>query len=355
MVGINIISVVILLGVLIFVHELGHFLVAKYSGVGVLKFSLGFGPRLVGKKIGETDYFISLIPLGGYVKLLGESADDEISKNEERRSFLKQHVLKKIGIVAAGPVFNFLFAIIVFAIIYMIGIPVLTSEIGGVQDGSPAFKAGIKKGDIISVIDGKDISNWAELADIIVNSEGKELQITINRDNKIKDLRLKAELVKSKNIFGEEIDLYKLGISASPNTIIERLNPFEAFWAGIGQTWYITKITLISVVKMVEGKLSPKTLGGPILIAQMAGARVQEGIIPFVFFMALLSINLGIINLLPIPILDGGHLLFYIIELISGREVNVKWREMAQQIGFVLLVMLMILVFYNDILRIFNK
>jgi len=355
LVGINIISVVILLGVLIFVHELGHFLVAKYSGVGVLKFSLGFGPRLVGKKIGETDYFISLIPLGGYVKLLGESADDEISKNEERRSFLKQHVLKKIGIVAAGPVFNFLFAIIVFAIIYMIGIPVLTSEIGGVQDGSPAFKAGIKKGDIISVIDGKDISNWAELADIIVNSEGKELQITINRDNKIKDLRLKAELVKSKNIFGEEIDLYKLGISASPNTIIERLNPFEAFWAGIGQTWYITKITLISVVKMVEGKLSPKTLGGPILIAQMAGARVQEGIIPFVFFMALLSINLGIINLLPIPILDGGHLLFYIIELISGREVNVKWREMAQQIGFVLLVMLMILVFYNDILRIFNK
>jgi len=355
LIGINIVSVIILLGILIFVHELGHFLAAKYSGVGVLKFSLGFGPRLVGKKIGETDYFISMIPLGGYVKLLGESSDDEISNDDEKRSFLKQHVLKKIGIVAAGPLFNFLFAIIVFAIIYMIGIPVLTSEIGSVQDGSPAFRGGIKKGDVILAINKKDVSIWAELAGVIVNSEGKELQITINRDNKIKDLRLKAELVQSKNIFGEEIDSYKLGISASSNTIIERLNPFEAFWAGIGQTWYITKITLISVVKMVEGKLSPKTLGGPILIAQMAGARVQEGVIPFVFFMALLSINLGIINLLPIPVLDGGHLLFFIIELISRREVNVKWREMAQQIGFVLLVMLMVLVFYNDIVRIFDK
>ncbi|GAJ00553.1 unnamed protein product, partial [marine sediment metagenome] len=270
-----------------------------------------FGPRLVGKKIGETDYFISMIPLGGYVKLLGESSDDELSNDDEKRSFLKQHALKKIGIVAAGPLFNFLFAIIVFAIIYMIGIPVLTSEIGSVQDGSPAFRGGIKKGDVILAINKKDVSIWAELAGIIVNSEGKELQITINRDNKIKDLRLKAELVQSKNIFGEEIDSYKLGISASSNTIIERLNPFEAFWAGIGQTWYITKITLISVVKMVEGKLSPKTLGGPILIAQMAGARVQEGVMPFVFFMALLSINLGIINLLPIPILDGRHLLFF--------------------------------------------
>lgn len=355
MVSINIISVIILLGILVFVHELGHFLVAKCSGVGVLKFSLGFGPKLVGKKIGETEYIISMIPLGGYVKLLGESADDEISEYDEKRSFLKQHVLKKIGIVAAGPVFNFLFAIIVFAIIYMVGIPVLTSEVGDVQKGSPAFEAGIKGGDIILAIDGEDISHWAELAGIIVNSKGQELKIRIDRNNKIKDLRLRAKLVKSKNIFDEEIDSYKIGVSASSNTVIERLNPFSAFGSGIEQTWFITKITLISIVKMVKGELSAKTLGGPILIAQMAGARVQEGIVPFIFFMALLSINLGIINLLPVPLLDGGHLLFFIIELISGKEVNVKWREMAQQIGFALLVMLMMFVFYNDIIRIFDK
>lgn len=328
---------------------------AKWAGVGVLKFSLGFGPRLVGKKIGETEYIISMIPLGGYVKLLGESPDDKLSEDDEKRSFLRQHVLRRIGIVAAGPVFNFLFAIMVFAIVYMIGVPVLTPEVGDVQKGTPAFQAGIKAGDIILAINGEDISHWGELAGIIVNSEGRELEIRVERNRKIENFRLKAELIRSENIFGEKIDLYKIGIKASSHTIIERLNPFSALWAGIEQTWYITKITMISIVKMVEGKLSARTLGGPILIAQMAGARAQEGIIPFIFFMALLSINLGIINLFPVPLLDGGHLLFFIIELISGREVNVKWREMAQQIGFALLIMLMIFVFYNDIVRIFGK
>ena len=355
MVSINIISVIILLGVLVFVHELGHFLMAKWAGVGVLKFSLGFGPKLVGKKIGETEYIISMIPLGGYVKLLGESPDDQLSEDDEKRAFLKQHVLRRIGIVAAGPVFNFLFAIMVFAIVYMIGIPVLTTEVGDIQKGSPAFQAGLKGGDIILAINGEDVSDWGELAGIIVNSEGRELEIKVERNRKIEDFRLKAELIRSENIFGEKVDSYKIGIKASSHTIIERLNPFSALWAGIEQTWYITKITLISIVKMVEGKLSVKTLGGPILIAQMAGARAQEGIVPFIFFMALLSINLGIINLFPVPLLDGGHLLFFIIELISGREVNVKWREMAQQIGFALLIMLMIFVFYNDIVRIFGQ
>lgn len=356
MVSVNVISVIILLGILVFVHELGHFLMAKWSGVGVLKFSLGFGPKLVGKKIGETEYIISMIPLGGYVKLLGESPDDQLSEDDERRSFLRQHVLRRIGIVAAGPIFNFFFAIIVFAIVYMIGVPVLTTEVGDVQKGSPAFQAGIKEGDIILAINGENVSHWGELAGVIADSGGQELEIRVERNKKIKDIGLKAELVKSENIFGEEIDSYKIGIMASSHTVIERrLNPFSALWAGIEQTWYITKITLISIVKMVEGKLSAKTLGGPILIAQMAGARAQEGIIPFIFFMALLSINLGIINLFPVPLLDGGHLLFFVIELISGREVNVKWREMAQQIGFALLVMLMIFVFYNDIVRIFGK
>jgi site-2 protease. Metallo peptidase. MEROPS family M50B len=353
--GINIISVIILLGVLIFVHELGHFLVAKYSGVGVLKFSLGFGPRLAGKKIGETEYLLSLIPLGGYVKLLGESDDDEIPEEDERRSFLKQHALKKIGIVVAGPGFNFLFAIVVFSLIYMIGVPVLTSEVGGVQEGSAAFEAGIQKKDVILSINGRKVSGWSTIADIVSKSDGGKLRITIERNNNVKDIYVSPQLVKVKNVFGEDIDIYRIGISASSQTVIERQNPFMAIGSGVEQTWYITKLTLISVVKMIKRELSPKALGGPIMIAQLTGTYAREGMIPFLFFMALLSVNLGILNLLPIPVLDGGHLLFYMIELVTRREVNVKWREMAQQAGIALLIMLMIFVFYNDIVRIIGK
>lgn len=352
MIGISIVSVIILLGVLIFAHEVGHFLVAKYSGVGVLKFSLGFGPRLIGKKVGETEYLISLIPLGGYVKLLGESEGEELSEADAKRSFLKQPVSKRIAIVAAGPIFNFLLAIVIFTIVYMVGVPTLTNQIGGVQEGSAAIEAGIMEGDIIAAIDGKEITRWEKLAEIISKSDGRELRITIKRDDQISEVVLKPRLTKTKNIFGEEIESYKVGISpSSQHTEIERMNPFMAFWTSLKQTWFISKLTVVSIIKIFEGVVSPKTLGGPILIAQIAGAQVKEGIIPFVLFMALLSINLAILNLFPIPILDGGHLLFYLVEIVTGREVNIKWREMAQQIGFVMLIILMIFVFIMDIER----
>ncbi len=352
MIGISIISVIILLGVLIFAHELGHFLVAKYAGVGVLKFSLGFGPRLIGKKIGETEYLISLIPLGGYVKLLGESEDDELSEEDAKRSFLKQTVAKRIAIVAAGPVFNFILAILIFTIVYMSGVPVLTSRVGGVQESTPAYGAGIREGDVIIAIDGKEISRWDKLAEIISRSDGRELSITIKRNDQTKNVLLRPKLLKSQNIFGEEVESYKMGVSPSPQHIeIERMNPLLAFWTGLKQTWFISKLTVLSVVKIFEGVVSPRTLGGPILIAQIAGAQVKEGIVPFIMFMALLSINLAILNLFPIPILDGGHLLFYLIEVITGKEINIKWREKAQQIGFVLLIILMIFIFIMDIER----
>jgi len=353
-VGVNIVSVVILLGVLIFVHELGHFLLAKSLGVGVLKFSLGFGPKLIGRKIGETEYMISLIPLGGYVKLLGESDTDDVLPQDERRSFVKQHVLKKIAIVVAGPLFNFLFAILAFAVIFMVGVPSLTTEIGSVQPGSPAEVAGIRAGDNVQSIDGKGVARWSDLAEIIAKSGGKELTLKLNRDGSMQDVRLKPEAVKAKNLFGEDVDSWKIGVGSSKNTFIDRQNPILAIWMGIEQTWNITELTLVSIVKMVQGIVSPDSLGGPILIAQMAGAHVKKGIMNFVFFMALLSINLAVLNLFPIPVLDGGHLLFFLIELVTGKEVNIKWRERAQQVGFFILVMLMIFVFYNDIMRIFG-
>jgi regulator of sigma E protease len=354
-VGVNIVSVVILLGVLIFVHELGHFLLAKSLGVGVLKFSLGFGPRLFGRKVGETDYMISLVPLGGYVKLLGESDTDDVLPQDEKRSFVKQHVLKKIAIVVAGPLFNFLFAILAFAVIFMVGVPNLTTDIGTVQPGSPAEVAGIRTGDAVVSIEGKEVTRWSDLAEIITKSGGRELVLRVKRDGALQELRVKPESIKTKNIFGEDVDSWKIGVGASKNTFIERQNPIRATWSGIEQTWAITELTFVSIVKMVQGVVSPDSLGGPILIAQMAGANVKKGILNFVFFMALLSINLGVLNLFPIPVLDGGHLLFFLIELVTGKEVNIKWRERAQQAGFFILVMLMIFVFYNDIMRIFSE
>ncbi len=353
-VGINIVSVIILLGVLIFVHELGHFLLAKSLGVGVLKFSLGFGPRLIGRKVGETEYMISLIPLGGYVKLLGESETDEVQPQDQKRSFVKQHVTRKISIVVAGPLFNFLFAVLAFALIYMVGVPYLTTDIGSVQPGSPAESAGIRPGDTVLSIDGKEVTRWTDLAEIITTGGGRELIVKVNRDGAPQELRVKPEVAKGKNIFGEDVDSWKIGVGASKNTFIERQNPIRALWSGMEQTWTITELTFVSVVKMVQGVVSPESLGGPILIAQMAGANVKKGIMNFVFFMALLSINLGVLNLFPIPVLDGGHLLFFLIELVTGKEVNIKWRERAQQLGFFILVMLMIFVFYNDIMRIFG-
>ena len=349
--GINIVSVVVLLGVLIFAHELGHFLMAKRSGVGVLKFSLGFGPKVIGKKIGETEYLLSLIPLGGYVKLLGEGPGEELSAEDEKRSFLKQPVLKRIGIVAAGPFFNVLLALLIFTIINMIGLPVLTAEIGALQADSAAQSAGLQVGDKVIDVDGNTVKKWDELSEIISQSNGRALRITVHREGVPREITVTPRLMKGTNVFGETVETYKIGISPTPHTVVERLNPFSAFGTGLRQTWMISKLTVISIVKMFQGVVSPKTLGGPILIAQIAGAQVREGIVPFILFMALLSINLAILNLLPVPVLDGGHLLFYLIELATGHEVNLRWREMAQQIGFVLLVLLMIFVFALDIGR----
>ncbi|HON98842.1 MAG TPA: RIP metalloprotease RseP [Syntrophales bacterium] len=351
MIGVNIVSVIILLGILIFAHELGHFLMAKYFRVGVLKFSLGFGRKLVGRKVGETEYLISLIPLGGYVKLLGESETEELSAEERRRSFMEQSVWRRMAIVAAGPAFNFLLALIVFFIVNMVGVPVLSNVVGTVMPGSAAQEAGLVAGDVIEAVDGVNVSRWDEMAERIARSEGKTLRLTVLRADKRVELAVTPRPVSGRNIFGEEVKVYKIGIGPSPKTVVVRQNPAQAAYGAVKQTWVITKLTVMSIVKILEGVLSPRNLGGPILIAQMAGAQVKEGIIPFILFMAVLSINLGVLNLLPIPILDGGHLFFYAVEALRGRPVSLRWRERAQQVGFVILVLLMIFVFAMDIDR----
>lgn len=348
---ITLISFIILLGVLIFVHELGHFLAARMAGVGVLKFSLGFGPKLFGKKIGETEYVLSAIPLGGFVKLMGEGGNEELSPEDEKRSFSKQSVWKRILIVLAGPGFNFLLAVIIFIFVLMYGLPSLTSEIGEVKQDSAAYEAGILKGDQIIAINGEEVAFWEDIRAIIGESKGKPMEVIVKRGEEEKRFSVQPRLSKSKNIFGEDVPAYLIGISPSEKTVIERRNPWDAILSAFYKTWEISKLTVISVVKIFEGVISPKTLGGPIFIAQVAGAQVKEGIVPFILFMAILSINLGVINLFPIPVLDGGHILFYLIEIVIRREVSVKVREWSQQIGFVILLMLMLFVIFIDIER----
>ena len=245
----------------------------------------------------------------------------------------------------------FIFLLVIFVIIFMYGVPSMTTEIGEIQKDSAAYEAGLASGDKIISIDGKTIQRWEELRPVIAEGKGKETEIIIERKTEKKRFLIKPKASKSKNVFGEEVAAYLIGVSPAGKTIIEKKNPWEAVIAAGDKTWEISRLTVLAVVKMVEGTISPRTLGGPIFIAQVAGAQVKEGIIPFILFMALLSINLGVINLFPIPVLDGGHLMFYAIEMVIRREISTKVKEIAQQAGFVILALLMFFVIMIDIER----
>jgi len=349
----TIFATVVVLGVLIFFHELGHFLVAKYYKVGVLKFSLGFGPAIVSKKLGETEYCISAIPLGGYVKLLGESSNEDVPDDKLDASFSSQPVGKRAAIVAAGPIANFLLAIVFFSFVFAVsGIPHLSTEIGAVSKGSPAEKAGLKPGDKVVEVNGHSVSEWEEMSELIKKSDGKSIVITVERGKKLIQVSVVPEISKVKNIFGEEIERPLIGVTASQKVVIKRVNPLFAVYYGVEQTWTLTKLFVMTVVKMIERVVPAKTLGGPIFIAQLAGQQARQGIMNLIYFIGLISVNLAILNLLPVPVLDGGHLAFFAFEAITGKPVSMEKREIAQQVGLFLLIILMVFVFYNDISRI---
>ncbi|MFZ2950723.1 MAG: RIP metalloprotease RseP [Desulfuromonadaceae bacterium] len=374
----TVVYAIIVLGILIFVHELGHFLLAKLMGVSVEKFSLGFGPKLFGKKIGETEYLLSAFPLGGYVKMFGEGGfieggeshhppegEDarpdtasepvlrELTDDEKTRSFAHKPVLARIAIVMAGPVFNLLFAWLIFIVLCMIGVPTVTTKIGEALKDKPAAKAGMQKGDVITAINSKQIKRWDQIAEGVAASKGGPLTLTVKREAADLTFTITPEPRISKNLFGEKINGYAIGVASAGEIVTEYFNPVQAVIKGTEQTWKVIDLTIMSLVKMVQRVVPMDSVGGPIMIAKMAGEQASAGGASFLAFMALLSINLGILNLLPVPVLDGGHLLFYFMELIFRRPVPQKIREYAQQIGMVLLLGLMVLAFYNDIIRYF--
>ncbi|MBI5409939.1 MAG: RIP metalloprotease RseP [Nitrospirae bacterium] len=351
---------VIFFGVLIFFHELGHFILAKLVNVKVLKFSLGFGPKLIGRKIGETEYLISAIPLGGYVKPLGEEAGEEIAEEDRPRAFNSQPVWKRAAIVIAGPVFNILLAFIIFLVFLSVKLPVaipklesMTATIEGVTDGSPAMKAGLKRDDTIVEINGKSVMDWNEMAEIFSKHPGNELTLKVKRGDEVMDMHITPEPVAAKDESGQEITVGRIGISKKLDaTIIQSESIFSAPFKALEAVYGWCALTIDVVVKLLTGGVSAKQVGGPILIVDAAAKAASVGAFTYFNFIAIISINLAILNLLPIPVLDGGHIMFFGIEALRGRPLSDKIITAANKVGMALLLMLIAFVFYNDIIRI---
>lgn len=354
----TIISTIFVLGILIFFHELGHFLTAKKLGVKVDKFSMGMGPKIFGFVRGETEYLISAIPMGGYVKMAGEELEEEASKDttpvptaEDARMFYNQTVGKRVLITLAGSLMNYVFGLIVFVIIFMAGVPTLTSKIGSIQENSPAAEAGIKAGDKITAIDNLPIWKWEEMAKIIQDSAGKKLLFTIDRDGGKIELEIIPRIEERTNVFMEKVKVGMIGIGSSSDFVKEHFGPIQSIKKGTEEAFSISWNIIKGIYFMATRKIKAD-IAGPVGIIRITGEQAKQGFLNLLFFAALLSINLGLINLLPIPPLDGGMSLFFLIEKIKGSPIKVKYRLITQQIGWALLILLLFFATYNDILRI---
>jgi len=351
----GILVAILLLGVLIFVHELGHFLVAKAFGVGVERFSIGFGPKLWCVKKGETEYALSLVPLGGYVKLVGEDPEEEVPPEKSEASFHGKPLYVRAAVVGAGPLFNILFAFVVMTGIYLWGVPVLEPVLGRVMPNSPAQTAGLMPGDRIVLIQGKHVDSWEAMAKLVQRSPGKPLKLVVERKGNRIELVVVPKPEEVRTIFGEKRIVGKIGVVAAGVYRVERANPVKALLRGFAYTYRMVYLTIVGIIKILQRVVPAKSVGGPILIVQMASQQVKAGMVSFFTFMAFISINLGVINLFPIPILDGGHLLFFGIEAVRRKPLSTRTRELAQQLGLIIIIVIMALAFYNDIMRLLGK
>lgn len=372
----TIIAAVIVLGGLIFFHELGHFLVARALGMGVSTFSLGFGPKLLTWRPGKTEYALSLVPLGGYVALVGENEGDGNNDLPDgfthEESFSSRPAWQRLLVVAAGPVFNILLAwLLCWIMAYGWGMGVLLPHVGKVDANSPAAVAGVRPGDTILRVNGAPVQEWQDMAEAIGNSGGAPLQLMISRprtamengigvtnlsgvvskDAQVLQLTVKPALSVRKTIFGEQEQAWLVGITASGNVRRVELDFFAAAGEGLTQTGRLLDLTWQSFVKLAQRVIPADQVGGPIMIAQMVGQQAEQGLAGLLGLAALISINLGVLNLLPIPVLDGGQLLFFLLEIIFRRPVPVPVQTWAMRFGVALLATLMIFATYNDIMR----
>ncbi len=352
---ITVLSALFVLSLLIIAHEWGHFLAARLLGVRVLIFSVGFGPKLFGVMRGETEFRVSAVPLGGYVKLLGEG-DEDFSPADRPFAFSERPLWQKAFIVAAGPVFNLLLAWVIFTAFFLVkGKPVVLPEVGQVVKGSPAEKAGLAPKDLILEVNGKKVNDWETLTKLIRESGAERLTLKVRRGDRVLELVVRPQVREIKDIFGETKKVPVIGIVASGKIVTERIPPWSAFWWGLEKTFSVFAVTVKALIKLIERAIPLSSVGGPLLIAQMAGEQAKQGFMALLLFSGILSVNLAIINLLPIPMLDGGHLFLYAIEGIRGRPLSPKTRERIQKVGLAFIIALSVLVFYNDLLRILPR
>lgn len=350
---ISIIAVIAVFSIVIISHELGHFLMAKKMGVRVEIFSIGFGPKIWSIKKGETEYTISAIPLGGYVKMAGEEPGEERTGAEWE--FYSKPIYKRFNIVVAGSVVNYIIGFLLFCLVFMIGAPVPTSRIGRVLEGYPAEKVGLKENDKIVKIDGEEVKYWEEVLSILHNKkEGNITTLSVNRDGKQLTFVVRGKSEEQKDIFGKPIRVTLIGIAYSDETEYVKYGLFKSIEIGARTTWNITSLTYQSIWGMLTGAVSIKAVGGPIMIATVTGKAARMGIGHLLRISALISISLGIINLLPFPVLDGGYVLFLGIEKLRGRPLDKKVQEVVQKIALILLITFVLVVSWNDVLRFFK-
>lgn len=349
------VAFLVALAVLVFVHELGHFVTARRLGVKVLRFSIGFGPVIWRRQRGETELALSAIPLGGYVKMLGEDADGdgEVAATDVHRAFNKQTPLRRAAIIFAGPFTNFLFAFLVYVLVFgFVGTPLPSKEprLGGVSASTPADRAGLEAGDLVVAIDGQPIDSWETLSKTVRGSEGRRLHLVVERASGRVELDVTPEPHDLPTIDGSDVERVFL-IGVEPSREWEQVGPVKGVTLAAEQTVGTALAVCQGLAQMVTGRVSVKELGGPIAIAQAAGRQAKNGVWPYLMMLALLSINLGVLNLMPVPALDGGHLALISVEGVLGRPLKPRALELAQQVGVLLLVSLMVFVFYNDIHR----
>jgi regulator of sigma E protease len=353
------------LTLVVFFHELGHFLIARWAGVRVLVFSIGFGPELFGFNDRHgTRWKVSAIPLGGYVKFFGDdnaaSVPDQaalaaMSEEERRHSFVHQPVGPRAAIVVAGPLANFLLAIVIFAGLFMIfGKPSTSPRVDAVQPGSAAAAAGFQPGDLVLTINGRPIDSFPDMQQIVSTSAGETLVFEVDRGGARVTLKAVPALKEIKDRFGNVIRQGQLGITRSPtpdDTHFQPVGPLKAVELGAQRTWFVVERTLSYIGGVVAGREAADQLGGPIRIAQVSGQVATEGLASLFSLAAVLPVSIGLLNLFPVPLLDGGHLLFYAIEAVRGKPLSERAQEVGFRIGLAIVVMLMIFATYNDILH----